>query len=215
MNADREYISQLEQANQSLQERVEELEKRLDWEEKTKDLRQLAIEYHRMDKEIYEVDKNKIVDSFLSIGVDTIIDMWKRGYRIGTIEKSLTGEMEIFGRKRYSAFIAGPFNGNRIGYDNDKFFSMEISVRRSKFYPLMKDKCFLLFEHNRLCDFSGAIAESCHILSPDKSKDILDLVKRIDICKKIMNSTVIGAYVKRDSFKFPWTDIPGFEEYEC
>ncbi len=220
MNVDNEYISQLEKANEFLHYRVEELEKRLDWQEKTKDLRQLGIQFHRMDKEIYEVDKTKLIDSFLSIDANTILDMWVKGYRIGTNERSCFSDTSFFGRKRYSAFICGPFKDDRIGFDKDKFLAMEISVRRSKFYPLVKDSCFLILEHNKLCPFSGAIAESCHMLNPNKSKDILDLVKRIDICKKMMNGNVLGAYVKRDTFKFPWTDMKefdmhGYAEYEC
>jgi hypothetical protein len=220
MNTQNEYIAQLENANQFLQDKVEELEKRLDWQDKTKDLRHLAIEYHRMEQEIYKVDKTKLVDSFLSIDVNTILDMWKRGYRIGTTQRSSYTDTSFFGRKRYAAFMCGPFNENRIGFDKDNFFGIEISVRRSKFYPLMKDSCFIILDHNRTCPFSGAISESCHMLSPDKSKDILDLVKRIDICKKMMNGNVMGAFIKRDTFKFPWTDIAEFDihefaEYEC
>ena len=52
-------------------------------------------------------------------------------------------------------------------------------------------------------------------------RKIIDLMKRVDICKKIMNGNLIcmdkingmhpmNCVVSRDTFKYPWTDMEGF-----
>lgn len=206
----KEYEKQLEEANESLQRKVEALETRLSWEEKTKDLRTLAVEYHKMDKEIYDVNMTKIVDGFLSLDVNCIIDMWKKGFRINTVVGKKNDDGNFFCGKRYSVYIAGPFNNNRIGYDSEHMFAMNLEVLRSTWSPLIHDQCSIVIEHNRVCDFSGVIAQSTHTLDKKYSKQIVDFHKKIDICKSFMNNLITSnLYVKRDTFKFPWTDIPG------
>lgn len=204
-----EYTKQLEEANEALQRKVEELESRLSWEEKTKDLRTLAAEYNKMDKEIYTVNKDKLVKSILSLDANSIIDMWKNGYRISTEIREVDA-FGLFSKKRYSVTIVGPYASGNISYDKNKFFGVQVSVRRSKFHPLVSDKCFLVMEHNRVCDFSGAIAESAHIIDSSKSKDIMNLMERVDICKLMMNGHLASqdCDIKLDTWKNPWTDIP-------
>jgi hypothetical protein len=209
-----QYEKQLEEANESLQRRVEELEIRLSWEEKTKDLRNLANEYHRMDKEIFSVNKNKLVNSILSLDNNSIISMWSNGYRISTRCSDILDDNDIdfgfFPRKRHSVTIVGPYRNGDVGYDSDKFFGIVLSVRRSFFRPFISDKCFIIMEHNRVCDFSGAIAESVHSIDSIRSKDIFNLIKRVNICKCMMNGKLCNqdCFIKLDTFRNSWADMP-------
>lgn len=213
MNTEQEYIEQLEYENSKLKDTIEALHKKCEWEEKTKDLRTLASEYHKMHDEIYKVNIDNIVNHFLSIDANSIIDMWSNGYRIFTEVRDVD-DIGIFFKKRYSVHIVGPYTRGHISFHRDKFFGICLAVRRSKFYPFVSDSCFLTMEHNRVCDFSGAIAESCHIIDSKRSKDIINLIEKVNICKGIMNGklTSMDCYVKRDTFKFPWTDIDGFKD---
>lgn len=206
-----EYTKQLEYANEALQRKVEELESRLSWEEKTKDLRTLAAEYNKMDKEIYTVNKDKLVKSILSLDANSIIDMWKNGYRVSTEIKNTGYDDEILKGKRYSVTVVGPYAAGRISYDKNKFFGIQLAVRRSALHPFIREKCFLVVEHNRVCDFSGAIAESVHLIDTCNSKDIYNLIERINICKHMMNGKLLSqdCDIKLDTFKNPWTSIPG------
>ena len=199
MEPDKSYISQLEKANHSLQDKIEELEKKLNWEEKTKDLRNLGHEYHKMHDEIYKINVETIVNSFLSIDVGTILSMWGGGYRIST-EVIDSYDHTLIGKKIHRVSIVGPFNDGRIGSDRDKFFAMALSVLRSNFHPLIKDKCFCIIEHNRIDDFNGSICESAHVIDAKYSKVIFDFIKKIDICKNIMNGECVKAYLKCDTF---------------
>jgi hypothetical protein len=207
-----EYISQLEHANESLKNKVEELESRLTWEEKTKDLRALAVEYKKMDKEVFTVNKDRLVNSILTLDSNTIMDMWSNGFRITTGIDRVDYCGQLFTPTRHSIYIVGPWSAGKISYDTNKYFAVSLSVTRSFFYPLVSDKCSLDIQHNRVCDFSGAIAESVHCVDRNIQKDILELIKRVNICKYMMNGKLLSqdCYVKIDTFKNPWTDIPEF-----
>jgi hypothetical protein len=206
-----EYEKQLEEANEALQRKIDELESRLSWEEKTKDLRVLAAEYHKMwGGEIYSTNKDKLVNSILSIDCNSIISMWKNGYRISTHIKKVDS-YGLFEQTKYAVDIVGPYSSDNVLHDRDKFFGIEIAVYRSRFHPLVSDRCCLIMEHNRVCDFSGAIAESIHTLDRSNSKGIMNLMERVDICKRAMNGKLLiqDCYIKLDTWKHPWTAIPG------
>ena len=213
MQENNSYTRQLEEANEALQRRVEELESRLSWEEKTKDLRVLAAEYHKMDQEIYTVNKNKLVNNIISLDSNSIIDMWKNGYRISTKVENTGYSDQILKGKRYSVTIVGPYAAGRISYDKNKFFGVQLAVRRSAIYPFVREKCFLVVEHNRICDFSGAISESAHLIDSCSSKDIYNLINRVNICKHMMNGQLLAqdCCIRLDTFKNPWADIPGVD----
>ncbi len=205
-----EYIRQLEHANESLKNKVEELESRLSWEEKTKDLRELAVEYKNMDKEVFTVNKDRLVNSILTLDSNAIMGMWGSGFRITTVIERDDYHGQLFTPTRHSINIVGPWSAGKISYDTNKYFAVSLSVTRSFFHPLVSDKCFLAIQHNRVCDFSGAIAESVHCVDRNIQKDILDLIKRVNICKYMMNGKLLSqdCHVKIDTFKNPWTDIP-------
>jgi len=205
-----EYIRQLEHANESLKNKVEELESRLSWEEKTKDLRALAVEYKKMDKEVFTVNKDRLVNSIHTLDSNTIMGMWSNGFRITTGIERVDYCGQLFTPTRHSICIIGPWSAGKISYDSDKYFAVSLSVTRSFFYPLVSDKCSLSIQHNRVCDFSGAIAESVHCVDRNIQKDILDLIKRVNISKYMMNGKLaaMDCALKIDTFKNPWTDIP-------
>lgn len=207
---DEEYIRQLEHANESLKNKVEELESRLSWEDKTKDLRTLAVEYKKMDKEVFTVNKDRLVNSILTLDSNAIMDMWSNGFRIvtGTESEGYCGQ--LFTPTRHYINISGPWRAGKISYNSDKYFAVALSVTRSFFYPLVSDKCLLAIQHDRICEFSGAISESVHCVDRNIQKDIFDVIKRVNISKYMMNGKLLSqdCSIKMDTFRNPWTDIP-------
>jgi hypothetical protein len=221
MSIEKDYISLLEDENARLRDKIEILSRKTEWEEKTKDLRTLGAEYKKMDEEVYSVNKDKILNDFLSLDTASIISMLEHGYRISTSQEPVSDPCFI-PKIRHAVNIAGPYVQGIISYNSETFFAVSLSVRRSRFYPLISDSCFLTFEHNRVCNFSGAIAESCHMIDSKHGNTIIELLSRVNMCKKIMNGKLlcmdedkdghpVNCRVSRDTFKYPWTDLKGFD----
>jgi hypothetical protein len=209
---DQEYIKQLEESNQKLQDRVEELETKLDWREETKDWRTMA-ESLRTDKrhdwrfgELRSSKEDcKMIDGILSMSGETINDMWMHGYRINTFCEQVD-DGHLWSRRKHGFTI--------ICKEGSKYppFAVSIYVSKSAF-PWVSNRCYILMAHNKICDFSGSMAQSFNRLDSSLDKRILNMVKLIETCKVSMNGRLLNMkatqwYSFPDKFFSPWADVP-------
>jgi hypothetical protein len=211
---DNEYIKQLEEANQKLQDRVEELETKLDWREETKDWRAIAETLHtdgwRMGAwnrygELVTNDKAcKMIDGVLSLSGDTINDMWVAGYRINTFSEQVD-DGHLFSRRKNGFSI--------VNKESSKYppFAMSIYVSKS-FFPWISNKCYILMAHNEICEFTGSMSQSFNRIDSCLDKRIMNMVKLIETCKVSMNGRLLkmaaDKWYPSDKFLSPWADVP-------
>jgi hypothetical protein len=209
---DNEYIKQLEEANQKLQDRVEELETKLDWREETKDWRAIAETLHTEKSwdnygNLVTNDKTcKMIDGILSLPGETINNMWMAGYRINTFSERSGADGYLWSRGKIGFSI--------VNKESSKYppFAVSIYVSKSVF-PWISNRCYILMAHNEICDFSGSIAQSFNKLDSSLDKRIMNMVKLIETCKVSMNGRLLKMTADRgwhlyDKHFSPWADVP-------